>query len=184
MPAIDFKALSRLPPEERVRVLQRLEDQLQRIIKQRAEEIQQSRREIAEAESLLERAKEELVVLEKIATPEARAVRIDDLFFQKPAGQKEGRGREGQLEKAERPDEAVQRRQEQERREQERASLESVASTYQRPEAERPFNPQNEAYRNAIGPQEMQRPEEQKPYKKREERRTGAEGVYKRKDED
>jgi hypothetical protein len=184
MPAIDFKALSRLPPEERVRVLQRLEDQLQRIIKQRADEIEQSRREIAEAEALLERAKEELVVLEKIATPEARAVRIDDLFFQKPAGKESGH-KESALEKAERPDEAVQRRQEQERREQERASLESVASTYQRPEAERPFNPQNEAYRNAIGPPEMQRPEEQKPYKKREERRqTGAEGVYKRKDDE
>ena len=81
--AFDFKTLASLPPDERVAALQKLEDELQALIKKRNDEIKQSQKEIAEAEALLNRAKDEMVVLEKIAKPENKGVRIDDLFFKK-----------------------------------------------------------------------------------------------------
>jgi hypothetical protein len=188
MPLIDFKALQRLPPDQRVKALERLEEQLQKLITQRNQEIEQSKREITEAESLLQRARDELVVLEKIETPEARPVLIDDLFFKKPHGQGARKPAESLVEKAERPDELRMRLEEseQERARQQRASLEAVAGSYQRPQQERPFDPQSEAYRTAIGPQELERPSEPRGgYKKRDDRpKLVGEGRYHNRDDD
>jgi len=77
----DFKVLERLPPDQRVNALQRLRDELRVMIEKRKKEIDQSNREIIEAETLLQRAEDDLAVLLKVQTPEQKAVRIDDLFF-------------------------------------------------------------------------------------------------------
>lgn len=193
MPLIDFKALSRLPPEERVKVLARLEDQLQKIIKERTQEIEQSKREIAEAESLLQRAKDELVVLEKIATPEAKAVRIDDLFFGNPkttSTAKDALNRKplpSDESLQERADRGAALRLREEAMQREKESLEQVASTYKRPEQQRDFNPQAEAYKTAIGPAEFERPTHPSgTYEKKTDHKPKivSEGVYKRRDDD
>ncbi len=191
MPLIDFKALSRLPPDERVKVLAKLEDELQKLIKDRTKEIEQSKAEIAEAEALLQRAKDEMVVLEKIGMPETKAVRIDDLFFEKPkaklANDASDRKRPSDDSLQERANSAASLRMREEAMQRERASLEQVASTYKRPEQERSFNPQAEAYKTAIGPQELERPTHQAgTYTKKEDHKPKivSQGIYKRSDEE
>jgi hypothetical protein len=81
--AFDFGAIRRLPPDERVEALHKFGDELRKLIEKRNKEIKDSQREIAEAEELLERAEEEMIVLQKIAMPENKGVNMDDLFFKK-----------------------------------------------------------------------------------------------------
>ncbi|MBI4141561.1 hypothetical protein HY484_01395, partial [Candidatus Woesearchaeota archaeon] len=53
MAQIDFEQIKKLPPDQRIKVLNQLQDQINKLIKERQQEIQ-------EAQQLLKRAEEEL----------------------------------------------------------------------------------------------------------------------------
>lgn len=80
MPAIDFSQLKKLPPEMRIKALQKLEDEINKLIQHRQKAIAQSQKEIEEASHLLEEAKHELRVLEDIETPKLKQVDVGKLF--------------------------------------------------------------------------------------------------------
>lgn len=174
----DFNAIERLPPDAKVAALQKLEAELRMLITKRQDEIKQSQREITEAESLLERAKDELMVLEKIATPEAKGVRIDDLFF------KPGRKREEKLE------EQVEQAREEERRRQEDLAhvtqprnfdaLKTVYETQQKGLSEEQANAYASPTQPVNAPSTVYKQQQQQPQPER--RRIQGEG-YKRQDE-
>jgi len=73
MAKIDFSKLKQLPPETRIKAIQKLEEELQKLINARQKEIE-------DAQALLEEAKRELQVLEDIETPKVRNVQIEKLF--------------------------------------------------------------------------------------------------------
>lgn len=87
MDKIDFKQIRKLPPEQKIKVLQRIEDELHKLIEERKKEIDEKNTEVEEAESLLEEARRELTILEEIQTPELKKVEIEKLFGAK---EKEG----------------------------------------------------------------------------------------------
>ena len=76
MANVDFSKLRQLPPDARVKALQRLEEELNKLIAARQKEIE-------EAKKLLEGAKEELQVIEEIHTPELKKVDVAKLFERK-----------------------------------------------------------------------------------------------------
>lgn len=73
MAKIDFSKLKQLPPETRIKAIQKLEEELQKLINARQKEIE-------DAKALLEEAKRELQVLEDIETPKVRSVQVEKLF--------------------------------------------------------------------------------------------------------
>lgn len=73
MTTIDFEQIQKLPPDQRVKVLQDLQVQIEKLISER-------KREIEQAQAFLERAKDELRVLEQIETPQQKQVKIEELF--------------------------------------------------------------------------------------------------------
>lgn len=73
MTNIDFEQIKKLPPDQRVKVLQELQGQIEKLINDRKREIQQ-------AQDLLARAKEELSILEHIETPKQKQVSVEELF--------------------------------------------------------------------------------------------------------
>lgn len=73
MPTIDFEYIKKLPPDQRVKVLQQLHDQLEKLIRER-------KQEITSAQELLEKAQEELIVLQKIETPQPKKTIVEELF--------------------------------------------------------------------------------------------------------
>lgn len=73
MPEINFEQIKKLPPDQRVKVLQELQDQIEKLIKDR-------KKEIEEAHELLSRAKEELRVLEEVQTPKVKQISVEELF--------------------------------------------------------------------------------------------------------
>lgn len=76
MAKFDFSKLKQLPPENRIKALQKLEEELQKVINSRQKEIE-------EAKNLLEVARHELQVIEEIETPNVKEVEIQKLFEQK-----------------------------------------------------------------------------------------------------
>ncbi|MBW3005081.1 hypothetical protein KY310_04585 [Candidatus Woesearchaeota archaeon] len=76
MTSMDFSKLKKLPPEMRIKALQKLEEELNKLIKARQQEIE-------EAEALLSEAKHELQVIEEIETPKVREVQVEKLFERK-----------------------------------------------------------------------------------------------------
>lgn len=76
MANVDFSKLRQLPPDARVKALQRLEEELNKLISARQKEIE-------EAKKLLEDAKEELSIIEEIHTPEIKKVDVAKLFERK-----------------------------------------------------------------------------------------------------
>lgn len=93
MDKIDFRQIKKLPPEEKIKVLKRIEDELKKLIATRRKETAANNKEIAEAEELLAEAQNEFRVLEEIQTPELKKVEIEKLF--RPKEEKEGKtGRE------------------------------------------------------------------------------------------
>lgn len=80
MPAIDFSQLKKLPPEMRIKALQKLEDEINKLIQHRQKAIEQSQKEIEEASHLLEEAKHELRVIEDIEKPKIKPVDVGKLF--------------------------------------------------------------------------------------------------------
>jgi hypothetical protein len=78
MVKVDFSKLKKLPPEMRIKALQRLEEELTKLIKTRQQEIE-------EAEALLSDAKHELQVIEEIEKPKAREVKVEKLFEREEA---------------------------------------------------------------------------------------------------
>lgn len=83
MNKIDFKKIKQLPPDEKIKVLQRIEEELRKLIEKRRKEIKEKDSEIEEAESLLEEARNELTILEEIQTPELKKIDIGKLFIPK-----------------------------------------------------------------------------------------------------
>ena len=73
MANIDFEQIKKLPPDQRVKVLQELQGQIEKLINDRKKEIQQ-------AQDLLVRANEELSILEEIETPKQKQVSVEELF--------------------------------------------------------------------------------------------------------
>jgi hypothetical protein len=73
MAKFDFSKLKQLPPENRIKAIQKLEEELHKLINARQNEIE-------EAKSLLEEAKHEMQVLEDIETPAVREVEVQKLF--------------------------------------------------------------------------------------------------------
>ncbi len=76
MAKVDFSKLKKLPPELRIKAIQKLEEELNKLIKIR-------QREIDEAEALLSEAKHELQIITKIETPKAREINVEKLFERK-----------------------------------------------------------------------------------------------------
>lgn len=76
MANVDFSKLRQLPPDVRVKALQKLEEELNKLIAARQKEIE-------EAKNLLEDAKHELAVIEEIHTPELKKVDVAKLFERK-----------------------------------------------------------------------------------------------------
>lgn len=76
MAKVDFSKLKNLPPEMRIKALQKLEDQITKLIQTRQKEIE-------EAEQLLKEAKHELQVIEDIEKPEVKPVEVQKLFERK-----------------------------------------------------------------------------------------------------
>ena len=73
MAKFDFSKLKQLPPENRIKAIQKLEEELHKLINARQNEIE-------EAQSLLEEAKHEMQVLEDIETPAIKEVEVQKLF--------------------------------------------------------------------------------------------------------
>src|SRR3989338_7496725 len=82
MAEIDFEQIKKLPPDKRVKVLQDLQVQIEKLIKDR-------KREIEEAQELLNRANEELHVIQEIETPKPKKISVEELFGAE-RGEKEG----------------------------------------------------------------------------------------------
>jgi len=80
MEKIDFKKIRQLPPDEKIKVLKKIENKIRTLINQRKKEIQTKEKEINEAEELLSEAQEEFRVLEEIKKPEEKPVEIEKLF--------------------------------------------------------------------------------------------------------
>ncbi|MBD3303676.1 hypothetical protein GF343_00895 [Candidatus Woesearchaeota archaeon] len=76
MAQIDFSKLKRMPPEMRIKALQKLEEELNKLITAR-------QKEIKEAEQLLAQAKHEQELIEEIDTPKAKEVEVQKLFERK-----------------------------------------------------------------------------------------------------
>lgn len=76
MAQVDFSKLKKLPPEMRIKALQKLEQELNKLITARQKEIQ-------EAEQLLAQAKHEQELIEEIETPKAKEVEVQKLFERK-----------------------------------------------------------------------------------------------------
>jgi malonyl CoA-acyl carrier protein transacylase len=157
----DFDAIRRLPPDERIEALEKLEEELRKLIEKRNKEIKQSQQEIEEAEDLFERAQEELVVLQKIATPEG-GVKIDELFFKEPQRQKD-KDKRGELEETVDASVINRRRQEEYLRPQ---LGEAIRSFYEDKPANELSEEQAKVYLTATQPlpqaQESYRPRERK----------------------
>ncbi len=83
MATIDFEQIKKLPPDQRVKVLQELENQIQKLISDR-------KKEIEEAQSLLSRAKDELRVIEEIQTPTQKNISVEEMFKENKNDKKEG----------------------------------------------------------------------------------------------
>ncbi len=86
MKKIDFAKIKQLPPEEKVKVLQRIEGELHKLIDERRKEIEEKNNEIESAEELLREAEQESRVLEEIKIPEIKKIEIDKLFIPKEEG--------------------------------------------------------------------------------------------------
>jgi acyl-CoA reductase-like NAD-dependent aldehyde dehydrogenase len=99
MDKIDFRQIKKLPPEEKIKVLKRIEDELQKLIETRRKETEENNKEIAEAEELLAEARNEFRVLEEIQLPELKKVEIEKLF--RPKEERDGRGTAGKEEEDE-----------------------------------------------------------------------------------
>ncbi|MBN1644781.1 hypothetical protein JW851_01910 [Candidatus Woesearchaeota archaeon] len=80
MNGIDFDKIRQLPPEEKIKVLQRIENELKELINQRKKEIEKRNTEIEQAESLLQEAEKESRILEEIKTPEIKTIDVSQLF--------------------------------------------------------------------------------------------------------
>jgi hypothetical protein len=86
MKKIDFAKIKQLPPEEKIKVLRRIEGELHKLISERRKEISEKNNEIESAEELLREAEGESRVLEEIKIPEIKKVEIDKLFIPKEEG--------------------------------------------------------------------------------------------------
>jgi hypothetical protein len=170
--AFDFRAIQRLPPDERVEALRRLGDELRKLIEKRNKEIKDSRREIEEAEELLERAEEEMVVLQKIAMPENKGVKIDDLFFKKE--EKKNKALEEEVEEAPVP---VRRRMEEEQQQQQYQPRQEQSPV--RFYEQKPFEPEHPPLREYVSPNQPL-PDTRTAYvnRKEEKKKLVSEGVY------
>ena len=73
MADIDFEQIKKLPPDQRIKVLNQLQEQIQKLIKERQQEIE-------DAQSLLKRAEEELRVIQEIETPKPKQIHVEELF--------------------------------------------------------------------------------------------------------
>ena len=76
MAKVDFSKLKKLPPNLRIKAIQKLEEELNKLITIR-------RQEIEEAEALLSEAKHEQELIEEIETPKVREVQVEKLFERK-----------------------------------------------------------------------------------------------------
>jgi len=83
MVLIDFEQIKKLPPDKRVKVLQELENQIQKLILDR-------KREIDEAQKLLETAKEELRVIEEVETPQIKKISVEEMFKEEKSDKQAG----------------------------------------------------------------------------------------------
>lgn len=81
MATIDFEQIKKLPPDQRVKVLQELENQIQKLISER-------KKEIEEAQSLLSRAKDELRLIEEIEAPVQKNISVEELFGKESKNEK------------------------------------------------------------------------------------------------
>lgn len=118
MDKIDFRQIKKLPPEEKIKALERIGYELNKLITERKkeiearnkeiedkkkeieednQEIEDKKTEISEAEEMLSEAQNELKVLQEIQTPQLKKIDIAKLF--RPAEEKE-EGLEGIAEKA------------------------------------------------------------------------------------
>ena len=73
MANVDFSKLKKLPPNMRIKALNKLEEELNNLIKSRMQEIE-------EAQALLQEAKHEMEILEDIETPKVKTVDVGKLF--------------------------------------------------------------------------------------------------------
>lgn len=73
MADIDFAQIKKLPPDQRIKVLNQLQEQVQKLIKERQQEID-------DAQALLKRAEDELRVIQQIETPQPKQIRVEELF--------------------------------------------------------------------------------------------------------
>lgn len=80
MKKINFSQIKKLPPEEKIKVLERIEDELRKLIEERKKEISEKNSEIKSAEELLMQAQKEFKILEEIKTPELKQIDIGKLF--------------------------------------------------------------------------------------------------------
>ncbi|MBW2972935.1 hypothetical protein KY346_00925 [Candidatus Woesearchaeota archaeon] len=76
MAKLDFSKLKKLPPELRIKAIQKLEAELNKLIQARQKEIE-------EAEALLAEAKHEQELIEEIETPKVKKVEVEKLFERK-----------------------------------------------------------------------------------------------------
>lgn len=73
MALLDFEQIKKLPPDKRVKVLQELQVQIEKMVAERKKEIEQ-------AQELLKRAQEELQLLEEVETPQLKKITVEELF--------------------------------------------------------------------------------------------------------
>jgi len=76
MAQIDFSKLKKMPPEMRIKALQKLEQEINKLITARQKEIE-------EAKALLAQAKHEQELIEEIETPKTKEVEVQKLFERK-----------------------------------------------------------------------------------------------------
>lgn len=73
MSLFDLDKIRKLPPDKRIKALEELKEEIQKLIEER-------KKEIEDAQFLLEEAEDELKVLLEIETPKAKKIVIEDLF--------------------------------------------------------------------------------------------------------
>ncbi|MBI4140452.1 hypothetical protein HY485_01300 [Candidatus Woesearchaeota archaeon] len=82
MADINFEQIKKLPPDQRIKVLNQLQEQIQKLIKERQQEIE-------DAQALLKRAEEELRVIQEIETPKPKQIHVEELFGKKEEEEEE-----------------------------------------------------------------------------------------------
>ncbi len=82
MERIDFNRIRKMPPDRRIKALKEVQEELDKFIKEKTREIEESQQEIRDAQDFLSEAEAELQVLQEMQAeaPKIRKIDVEKLF--------------------------------------------------------------------------------------------------------